>query len=326
MEMESLEDSQIVKLLESLSLKGPYTYRNLASGGNNKLKVIETATSKVVLKQYFRHENDPRDRFATEYSLLRFMWNNRLRCIPKPLASDAENGLAIYSYIEGRAPKVGEVDDNAIGQAIDFFRALNSLRKIRGAHSLLAASEACFSEADHLELVDQRVSALTTLKGVVGDFVMSELLPKWELVKNEDVFSDEILAVDKRCLSPSDFGFHNSILDDNGRYYFLDFEYSGWDDPAKTVCDFIYQPISPVPVAYFERFASAVAESVGDTDCPARSRRLMPVYTIKWCCILLGRFLPVGMARRAFAGGKDETEKKFIGRQLAMARNLLDRI
>ena len=92
------------------------------------------------------------------------------------------------------------------------------------------------------------------------------------------------------------------------------------------MCDFIYQPISPVPVAYFERFASAVAESVGDTDCPARSRRLMPVYTIKWCCILLGRFLPVGMARRAFAGGKDETEKKFIDRQLAMARNLLDRI
>jgi hypothetical protein len=326
LEMESLEDSQIVKLLETLSLKGPYTFWDLASGGNNKLKVIETAASKVVLKQYFRHQDDPRDRFATEYSMLRFMWNNRLRCIPKPLAGDAEKGLAIYSYIEGRTPKVGDVDGNAIGQAIDFFRALNSLRSVRGAHSLLAASEACFSEANHLELVDRRVSALTTLKGVVGDFVMLELIPKWELIKVGDVFSDGLLAVEKRCLSPSDFGFHNSILDENGRYYFLDFEYSGWDDPAKTVCDFICQPVSPVPEAYFERFAAAVADAVGDTDCPARSRRLMPVYTIKWCCILLGRFLPVGMARRAFAGGNDETEKEFIGRQLAMARNLLDRI
>ena len=83
------------------------------------------------------------------------------------------------------------------------------------------------------------------------------MLPKWELVKNEDVFSDEILAVDKRCLSPSDFGFHNSILDDNGRYYFLDFEYSGWDDPAKMVSDFFLQPAVSVSFEYFDDFGFA---------------------------------------------------------------------
>ena len=49
------------------------------------------------------------------------------------------------------------------------------------------------------------------------------------------------LAPQHRCLSPSDFGFHNALL--RGRpgvpgardWVFLDFEYFGWDDPAKTV-------------------------------------------------------------------------------------------
>ncbi len=37
----------------------------------------------------------------------------------------------------------------------------------------------------------------------------------------------------KFIVSPSDFGFHNALLDDGGAISFLDFEYSGRDDPAK---------------------------------------------------------------------------------------------
>ena len=40
----------------------------------------------------------------------------------------------------------------------------------------------------------------------------------------------------------------------DGRLWFIDFEYAGWDDPAKTVCDFFCQPglpgaASPMPPA-----------------------------------------------------------------------------
>ena len=37
-----------------------------------------------------------------------------------------------------------------------------------------------------------------------------------------------------RTLSPSDFGFHNALRTPAGTMVFLDFEYFGWDDPAKT--------------------------------------------------------------------------------------------
>ena len=45
-----------------------------------------------------------------------------------------------------------------------------------------------------------------------------------------------------QVFSPSDFGFHNTILEDDGDLKFLDFEYFGRDDPAKLMADFIWHP------------------------------------------------------------------------------------
>ena len=59
-----------------------------------------------------------------------------------------------------------------------------------------------------------------------------------------------ILPKSERCLSPSDFGFHNAICDVNGVYHFVDFEYFGWDDPAKMICDFILHPGMDLPNKY----------------------------------------------------------------------------
>ena len=45
---------------------------------------------------------------------------------------------------------------------------------------------------------------------------------------------------DHLILSPSDFGFHNTIK--SKKLYFIDFEYFGLDDPVKLVIDFILHP------------------------------------------------------------------------------------
>jgi len=52
----------------------------------------------------------------------------------------------------------------------------------------------------------------------------------------------QALPADETCLSPSDFGFHNALVDPSGALSFLDFEYAGRDDPAKPVSDFFCQP------------------------------------------------------------------------------------
>ena len=95
----------------------------------------------------------------------------------------------------------------------------------------------------------------------------------------------------QRVVSPSDFGFHNCLVTDAG-LRFIDFEYAGWDDPAKMACDFFYQPEVPVPQPFLPGFIERVEAVV---------RLLLPVYGVKWCCIMLNEFLPMGDTRRAFA-------------------------
>src|SRR5690606_1492036 len=63
------------------------------------------------------------------------------------------------------------------------------------------------------------------------------------------------LAPRFRLLSPSDFGFHNMLRRDDGSLAFIDFEYFGWDDPAKLAADFLLHAghkLTPALAARFE--------------------------------------------------------------------------
>jgi hypothetical protein len=136
------------------------------------------------------------------------------------------------------------------------------------------------------------------------------LLPAWTAVKGRltndaraaALEMDRALRPDQCCLSPSDFGFHNALADDDGRVTFLDFEYAGRDDPAKLVSDFFCQPEIPVPLSYHASFLMRLADGLELDDAGrARCRILLDAYRIKWSCILLNDFLPIGAARRSFA-------------------------
>ena len=128
-----------------------------------------------------------------------------------------------------------------------------------------------------------------------------------------------------RCLSPSDFGFHNALRAGDERLRFLDFEYAGWDDPAKMVCDFFCQPAVPVPLHFYDDVVGRVAAVSGGSSLPQRIGLLLPVYQLKWCCILLNDFLPLGRRRRSFAGGTAAQEEQ-KARQLQKARQALQNL
>ena len=127
-----------------------------------------------------------------------------------------------------------------------------------------------------------------------------------------------------RRLSPSDFGFHNALVGPDGRLVFLDFEYAGWDDPAKLIADFFCQPAVPAPLGECDRFVRTIGGELHDDGaCARRLAVLWPVYQIKWVCIILNEFLPIGGARRRFArSGAEAAERKTM--QLHKARHRLD--
>lgn len=312
---------RVAALLERAGIVGPFALVPLAGGGNNRVFRVEAAGAAFLLKAYFHHPDDPRDRLATEFGFSqRVAGTGR---VPRPLASDSANHFGLYEFVAGRRLAPGEVGDNAVSQAIEFFLAIQNPTVFA---EFPAASEACFDEASHLATVDRRIAGLARIPAEFAEanrFVREELGPAWDRIRTATTPSEIVLTPESRCVSPSDFGFHNALLEADGRLRFLDFEYAGWDDPAKLVCDFFHQPAVPVPRQYLPRWLDTVRDAIpAAADFEKRVKWLIPVYRIKWCCILLNEFLPVGRNRREFARGDVDPDTR-RREQLEKARTAL---
>jgi hypothetical protein len=285
----------------------------LAGGRNNQVYRVELDNgSTVVLKRYFTDPRDPRDRLGAEWNFLQHAWSRGIDVVPEPLACDMSLQAGLYGFARGRKLAASELEPAHIDAAIDFILAVNAHPRA----ALAPASEACFSLAEHIATVERRVSRLATLDpdvphaGRAQQLISARLLPAWTTVKLRlasdaaaaGLALDRTLSPDECCLSPSDFGFHNALVDDADKMTFLDFEYAGRDDPAKLVSDFFCQPEVPVPSRYHSAFVRRVADGLGLAQAGhARCRILLDAYRIKWTCIILNDFLPLGATRRAFA-------------------------
>lgn len=329
----SVDPTALQNLVASAGL-GTVGFTDPLDGGkNNRVYRVETAKGPVLLKSYFRHPDDPRDRLGTEFAFARFAWDHGVRCIPQPLACDPVAGLGLFEFVEGQKLRPEEVTAERVSEALEFFVLLNASKD--AAASLPNGSEACFSLEDHFGTIGRRVERLkgiepkTELDREAVEFVTGEFFPVAAATfvtaqQRADELSLDIatpLDATNRCLSPSDFGYHNALLAaSDGKLRFLDFEYAGWDDPSKLVGDFFCQPAIPAPHSEFERFVETVANVMPDPKLhAARAKLLLPIYRVKWVCILLNDFLPVGGSRRAFAGPGAEQETRKAA-QLAKAR------
>lgn len=338
--MGSLDPQAVHALADSARLGPVRAVAPMVGGANNRVFKLEAAAGTYLLKSYFRHPDDPRDRLGTEFAFSRFAWDSGVRCIPQPLACDPAAGLGLFEFVFGHSLRGTSAGEAAVDQALDFYRTLNRAKAAPAAASLPRASESCFGLGDHFETVNRRVERLQSIAvgGQVdvaaASFIHAELVPAWRQVlataraaaTAHELQSDQPLDPGDRCLSPSDFGFHNALLANDGRLRFIDFEYAGWDDPSKLICDFFCQPAVPAPAHAFARFAAAVAAELPHPALHvARATLLLPVYRVKWVCIMLNEFLPVGGSRRAFSGTSAEQDARKTG-QLAKARAALETV
>jgi hypothetical protein len=327
---------EVANLMTRAGLPGICELTPLPGGANNRVFRVDHAEGTLLAKVYFHDSNDQRNRLRTEFEFSRFAWEHGLRCLPQPIACEPEAQLALYEFVSGHGLTCGQVTSTHVESALAFFHQLNKLRELSEARQLADASEACFSISDHLRCVERRLHRLTLGpreetalgKDVIG-FVTADLLPVLDEVRNtvhrecevHGVNPYEPIAVEDRRLSPSDFGFHNAIMASSGELRFVDFEYAGWDDPAKVVCDFLNQPRVPVPADCHRRFAEGIAQESRQPEFQLRRiALLMPVLRLKWCCIMLNHFLPADSKRRQFAQGAVSQERK--AEQLDKARQM----
>ncbi len=307
----------------------------LGSGGNNRVYRVQCAGGRFALKHYFSHPGDRRDRLGAETGILRYLEHAGVGALPKCIYANARQSLALFTWVDGVRPRtVTSAHVRAAGQ---LFSEMNRGRAI--TTELGSASDASFSIAEALESVERRLASLMHVSRKPGaDRVAAELVDEmtrlWPALKDRTyrqalqagLDPDEEIRADERCLSPSDFGFHNVIETASGQLVFVDFEYAGWDDPAKMAADFFCQPEVPVSLRYWDEFIdTAFAYLDGPARIAARAQVLLPAFQLRWCAIVLNLFLPVSLARRQFSRAHFE-EDHHKRRQLRIAQSMFSQV
>lgn len=281
----------------------------IPGGANSEIfRLRMRGGAEYCVKRYPRRRDDPTDRLGTEFAALSFLWGQGLRQVPEPVGALGEEGIGVYGFIHGRRIARGEVTGEILRQAAEFFLTLHGLRRAPGAGALPSAKEACFSLADQREMLLARLQRVRDLGIREGDgpgvrlrsFLGAELGPLCERVTagviaaaaRRGLDPDAELPPAQRTLSPSDVGFHNTLVRADGTLAFVDFEYFGWDDPAKLVSDFFLQPQVPLPPERREPFLRRLFPGFGD-EAGFRERLALvyPLLALKWCLIMLNIFL-----------------------------------
>lgn len=332
------ENHHLARLLQAAGESGDIlSVSDCVGGGNNRVFVVQADGKQFIAKWYFTHPSDTRDRLRAEYTFLEYAHGLELGCVPKPLACLPDERLALYEFIDGVKLQPSEVSAQRVVEAAEFILALNGAERLHLAGTLPDASEASFSIADQIASVQGRATRLFTITpltaedAAASDFAgriqdrldaVAEGIGRAAALAGMDV--NEVLDAELRCISPSDFGFHNALKRPSGKLCFIDFEYAGWDDPAKMICDFFCQPAVPVNPIYFEDF---MQQTLNFSSAPeflmSRAKLMYPLFQIKWCCIMLNEFLPDSARRRQFANPHaDLPERKRI--QLSKAARLLE--
>ncbi len=329
------EESITLVLREELR-KETSRFEKLKGGRNSQVFRVECGDGSVfAAKAYFKSERDSRDRLAAEYHALEFLKSAGVAQVAAPVAGSPSRQVGIYEFMAGKPLMAGCAGEREIDAAVEFLRVLKSVSADALQGAFPPASEACFSISAILRSVDGRLARLAKSSAdqpELESFLQDELLPfrkavgQWSAdhCERHGIAMDGEISHADRILSPSDFGFHNALKQEDGTLVFLDFEYFGWDDPAKTVADFLLHPAMDLSAGLKQRFFAGAVDAGARgfvASLPARVEAVYPLFGLKWCAILLNEFTLEHMARRCFA---DATPGAWDGSiQIEKARRLL---
>ena len=211
--------------------------RLIASGGNSNIyQATASQGLSYAIKQYSRVEAINNERLDREFTALTWMSEQGVATVPRALFKDENHHLGIYEWVSGN--KVTNVARSDIDQLVIFLGDLKQKAHLSDSSSLAAAKDACLCANDVLSLIEgrfQRLCAVESEYVEVKAFVEQKCMRLYATLKQrlQSIYEDnhldphQDLSREHQTLSPSDYGFHNALCDQQGRLTFLDFEYFG---------------------------------------------------------------------------------------------------
>lgn len=295
-----------------------------SNGGNSRVYMVATADKLYALKQYPSIESDPRDRLNTERMALELMHWHGIHNVPYWIAGDTP--YAMMAWIDGEVINAPQEED--VAEAAVFLGTLQHISQHMHFEDMPPASEACLSGQHIVDQLEQRMEKLmphTKENPALMQFLSKEFLPAFQkrLKAAKTAYPDftTILPQDQMTLIAADFGFHNIMRGVDGKLYFIDFEYFGWDDPAKLMSDFLLHPATPLSNTMRLNFYNYMVGIYGEA-IEQRFLAYFPLFGLRWALILLNEFIPERWEARKIARGQGDWDKVKT-EQLAKARAML---
>lgn len=278
-------------------------------GANNRSYSCLIGEKNVFVKYFLKSNSDLREKISAEWNFLRYLEDLGEKDVPIPIAVNYEKNFIVLSYFEGLQATLSKNRIQLLEGSADFINRINRSRYGSSSLELPLASEHTSSIRDYVRLNNLKLVELEN--AIQGEaLVVRQLLQKTRNLSNslDSQFSDfsEIsdlkLLKEQLCLSPSDFGFHNMLIKSDCSTKFIDFEYAGWDDPAKLLCEFVLHPAMKLDLYEARVFIDRIdIEGIDPSWLRSRCQNLFGYALIRWVCIILNLFLPAHLERKLFA-------------------------
>jgi hypothetical protein len=223
----------------------------LKGGINSDVRLCTCESFKFVLKIYRGCKSVKEMRFRAESEFLRYANKITPGSVPGLIHADSGSLSIGLEYVPGVSFMNSIVSMSELKGAQQFIERLNSDR-------ILADRLISSFASDASSTIDGHISGLRDRLGnILLPAKTYDLYPRIASLRNRIRVAVEALAEETakvsyhasdsqfdeffRCVSPSDFGFHNALRTGQGTVFF-DFEHAGWDDIAKLCVDFYLQP------------------------------------------------------------------------------------
>ena len=297
-----------------------YEIAPVSGGANNRLYRVACHAGKFAVKFTLR---DARDRAGREFAALQALADARIECVPRALALDRDHytlPVVVQTWLEGEALTAPPAHANDWDALCNHYCIIHQLTPQRTSQlvqpatinvSNAAAGRALIAE--HLARIppEARPASVITL---LSDFARITLA-EW--------------PAPPVALCRVDSNWRN-FLRRPGDWASVDWENSGWGDPAFEWADLITHPAYAPCTAPWDGLIATYAERMKDRTAPLRISTYTTIMLV-WWVVRWARYLyevPRGLDERLVARPADwpqHAEREYM-RYLALARERLARV
>jgi len=307
----------------------------VAGGTQNRLFRLDTLGGAALLAKFYHR--DRWSRLRREFSALALLGRHGLACIPRVYLRSDAFGYGVYSFEPGQPKSAAELEPGDLRAVAAFAADVQRVAPSVTGEDLSPAADASFSLEQQLEVIDGRLRAFETFAGgpdaydEVRDLcreldlrvTITELIRRATTSVGEDERRTALPRPAWR-VNTADFGPQNMLFTSDGQLTVVDFEASGWDDPARLVMGFVAHATSKeLPPGGVETFLRAYAEACALPGSEiARFERVGVLYDVEWIAIYASALTGEAVAAKQFASREFDRPTYLAGAIAALKRRL----